>query len=144
MRVFWDTNLFIYLWEEGPNQLAASKLAEQYITSGISLVTSPLTVGEIQTGVLRTGDSQLAQSYAQRLARLEIVAFDFAVAQSFAALRARHPGLKAPDAIQLACALHGRCDQFVTNDQRLCSLDRHLPLDVTDLDTAVRNAGDRA
>ena len=40
-------------------------------------------------------------------------------ANFFARLRAGQPDLRTPDAIQLACAIGGQCEVFLTNDDRL-------------------------
>lgn len=51
----------------------------------------------------------------------EVICFDAQVAWRFASLRATH-NLRSADAIQLACAAHTGVDLFLTNDQRLHSL----------------------
>ena len=43
-------------------------------------------------------------------------------AEVFAAIRARHPKVRPPDAIQLACAARAGVEWFVTNDARLRGL----------------------
>jgi uncharacterized protein len=49
---------------------------------------------------------------------------DAACAAHYAAIRA-HRAVKAPDAIQLACAASGGVDLFITNDDRLSR--KHVP-----------------
>lgn len=46
------------------------------------------------------------------------IAFDVKAAKVYAALRSER-SLKAPDAIQLACAASANVDLFITNDERL-------------------------
>ncbi|MDA2937813.1 type II toxin-antitoxin system VapC family toxin [Acidobacteria bacterium AH-259-A15] len=48
---------------------------------------------------------------------VEVVELDAAILRSGLQLIDR-PGLRTLDALQLACALRGRCDLFVTADQR--------------------------
>ena len=73
-RIFWDTNLFIYLFETPPNSLRASSHCASECTS--------------------------------------------AAAQTYAEIR-RDRSVRAPDAIQLACAADARIDLFITNNHRV-------------------------
>lgn len=122
MRIFWDTNLFIYLWESGPNRVAAQGFADWIISENHQLVTSSLTVGEILVHPMLTGDVALAASYQRAFGALEIVAFDQNAAAKFAELRASSKSLRPPDAIQLACAVIAGADAFITNDHRLSKI----------------------
>ncbi len=47
-RIFWDTNLFIYLWE-GSGKLSSQilTLRNRMLTRGDELFTSGITLGEI-------------------------------------------------------------------------------------------------
>ncbi len=65
------------------------------------------------------GREEAADQYRKGFAGLEIAGFDSKAANEFARLRAVKPGLRSPDAIQLACALGSQCDVFLTNDDRL-------------------------
>jgi predicted nucleic acid-binding protein len=53
-----------------------------------------------------------------------ILAFDASCASRYAAIRSDR-GIKAPDAIQLACAAAAGVDLFITNDDRLSR--KHVP-----------------
>ncbi len=53
-----------------------------------------------------------------------ILAFDVSCAPRYAAIRSDR-GIKAPDAIQLACAAAAGVDLFITNDDRLSR--KHVP-----------------
>ena len=122
-RVFWDTNLFIYLFEDdGPNGTRVRALRERMNERGDTLVTSALTLGELQVKPLEAGRPELAERYRDVLRRaVEVIPFDFDAATTFATLRAQSR-IKSPDAIQLACAAAARTDLFITNDARLSSL----------------------
>ncbi|HEX3941009.1 MAG TPA: PIN domain-containing protein [Acidobacteriaceae bacterium] len=50
-----------------------------------------------------------------------VLPFDLAAARRFSALRLDR-SLRAPDAIQLACAATAGADLFVTNDDRLSAM----------------------
>jgi predicted nucleic acid-binding protein len=119
-RVFWDTNLFIYLFE-GRADLAdrVAALRSRMLKRGDVLLTSTLTIGEILVKPARAGKVELARQYEQRIAQAAtIVPFDLDAARAYAGVRA-NAAIKGPDAIQLACAAAGRAHLFITNDERL-------------------------
>ena len=93
--------------------------------SGTELVTSTLTLGQILVHPMRSGEDDAVKAYLERLQRLELVSFDARCAALFAAIRARQPKIRPPDAIQLACAARVNCAWFLTNDRRLSGV--HVP-----------------
>jgi predicted nucleic acid-binding protein len=119
-RVFWDTNLFIYLFEgagERADRVAA--LRSRMLERRDELLTSTLTIGEILVKPARAGRPELARQYEQRIAQAAtIVTFDLDAARAYASIRA-DAAITGPDAVQLACAAAGRTNLFVTNDERL-------------------------
>ena len=119
-RIFWDTNLFIYLFEgQGKRADRAAALRQRIVARGDQLYTSTLTLGEVLVKPLEQGDEALARRYEEALTRgVVLVPFDAAAARIYASLR-RRQSLRAPDAIQLACAAQARADLFITNDERL-------------------------
>ena len=119
-RIFWDTNLFIYLFEgSGRNAQAVVNLRQRMSERGDELLTSTLTLGEILVKPSESGDAQLRTAYEEAIAR-EAVLLPFSrdAARLYAEIR-RDRSIRPPDAIQLACAAHARVDLFVTNDDRL-------------------------
>jgi len=118
--IFWDTNLFIYLFEDrGTLGERATRSAERMEERGDELFASALTLGEILAHPMATGDAnQLDRIEATVRTRSVVVPFDEQAARHYAAIR-RDKSIKAPDAIQLACAAKVRADVFVTNDDRL-------------------------
>jgi uncharacterized protein len=119
-RIFWDTNLFIYLFEDTP-ELSARVVAmrQRMRERGDILFTSTLTLGELLVKPLETGNEALAQRYRDALgATATLVPFTIAAAQTYAEIR-RDRSVRAPDAIQLACAADAKIDLFITNDDRL-------------------------
>lgn len=119
-RIFWDTNLFVYLLEDG-GQASERVLAlrERMIERRDELVTSALTLGEVLVKPMEAGDERLVSLYEQTIARAAIVVpFDDTAARHFATIR-RDRSIQPPDAIQLACASVARVDLFLTNDERL-------------------------
>lgn len=125
MKVFFDTNLFIYLWEGRPSP--AKERIERILRilqqSGGSLATSTLTLAEILVHPVRQGAGEAVRAYVERFERLDLIPFDATCSVRFAEIRARHPAVKPPDAIQLACASRARCDWFLTSDRRLTDLE---------------------
>lgn len=119
-RVFWDTNLFIYLLEgSGERARRVVTLRERMLTRGDQLYTSALTLGEILVKPADAGNTNLQQEYEQALnAGAVIVPFDQPAARAYAIIR-RDRSIRPPDAIQLACAVNARVDLFITNDERL-------------------------
>jgi predicted nucleic acid-binding protein len=119
-RIFWDTNLFIYLVEDhGELSERVAKLRTRMITRGDTLYTSALTVGEILVKPLEVGDEILARRYEAALRQgAIIIPFDIEAARLCAGIR-NDRTIRPPDAIQLACAAQERVDLFITNDERL-------------------------
>lgn len=119
-RIFWDTNLFIYLFEGSAvfgGQVAS--LREKMLRRGDQLVTSSLTLGEVLVKPMKEGDTKLLKEYSEVIPQVAVLLpFDEKAAVAYAQLRG-DAGMRAPDAIQLACAAAFGVDLFVTNDARL-------------------------
>lgn len=119
-RVFWDTNLFIYLFE-GSGDLATkvAGMRERMLSREDQLFTSTLTLGEILVKPLETGNHELARRYEEVLGKTcTLIPFDQKEALRYAEMRLDR-SLRAPDAIQLSCAASVGMDLFITNDGRL-------------------------
>ena len=119
-RIFWDTNLFIYLIEDFRDlSERVTVLRRRMLERGDELYTSALTLGEILIKPLEAGNDSLARRYESVLLQgAEIIPFDVEPARLYASIR-RDRTIRPPDAIQLACAAHARVDLFITNDERL-------------------------
>ena len=119
-RIFWDTNLFIYLIEDyGERSERVVNLRERMLERGDQLVTSTLTLGEVLVRPLEAGRDDLREGYERALtAGAVLLPFDRPAARCYAQIR-RDRSIRPPDAIQLACAAAGEVDLFVTNDDRL-------------------------
>ena len=119
-RVFWDTNLFIYLFEgQGDRADRVATLRRRMVERGDQLYSSTLTLGEVLVKPLEQGDEALSRRYDEALSRhIVLIPFSQDAARIYAGLR-RQRTLRAPDAIQLACAAQARVDLFITNDDRL-------------------------
>ena len=119
-RIFWDTNLFVYLLEDkGELTERVVALRERMVERNDELLTSTLTLSEILVRPVEMGDETLARRYEQSIAAAAtVLPFDRAAAAAFAGLR-RDRSIAPPDAIQLACASVAGVDMFITNDLRL-------------------------
>lgn len=120
-RIFWDTNLFIYLWEwHGEFYDRVCALRERMIDRGDQLCTSTITLGEILVKPMREGRADLVRNYEAALgsSAVLLVPFDRQCAKTYAELR-QDKTILAPDAIQLSCAVRAQCDMFITSDERL-------------------------
>ena len=119
-RIFWDTTLFIYLWEDyGTLSQAVEELRAKMLRRGDQLVTSTLTLAEILVKPTVAGNTELCRKYEEAISRVALlVPLDAKVAKLYASIR-RDRLLKAPDVIQLASAASVGTDLFVTNDGHL-------------------------
>jgi len=120
-QIFWDTNLFIYLFEQNPAfGDKVRELRRRMLLRGDHLITSALTVGEVLTRPVRDADEGAIRRYRAVFAHpgIRIAPFDFSAAECYARIR-QDRNLRPPDAIQLACAAAAGVDLFITNDERL-------------------------
>jgi predicted nucleic acid-binding protein len=120
-RIFFDTNLFIYLLEDrGERGALVSAIVERMSDRRDELLTSTLTLAEVLVKPLSVGDVAWADRYEKLLNTpgVSLLNFDRSCARIYAQLR-QDKALKPPDAIQLSCAASARCDLFITNDERL-------------------------
>ena len=122
-RIFWDTNIFIYFLEDhGQLGASARSLRERMLRRGDQLITSAMTVGEILVKPRQLQDLDRCRKYERAItATALILSFDLDAARRFSVLRLNR-SLRAPDAIQLACAATVDTDLFITNDSRLSDL----------------------
>lgn len=119
-RIFWDTNLFIYLFE-GYGELSekVQVLRKRMLERGDQLLTSTLTLGELLVKPMENGATELCQRYERALsASAVLIPFDAKAAIRYARVRCDR-SIRPPDAIQLACASAAQVDLFITNDERL-------------------------
>ena len=123
-RVFWDTNLFIYLFER--NAVWSPRVVElrrKMLARRDDLLTSYLTIGEVIAKPKQLGNAMLEKSYLNFFSSgsVELVAFGMDAANRYADIRSRER-IRPADAIQLACASAAGTDLFVTNDNRLSGM----------------------
>ena len=120
-KIFWDTNLFIYLFEDrGELGERVAALREKSIARRDQILTSTLTVGEVLVRPVAMKAAAVERRYLEffRLPILAVIPFDLKAAESYARIR-QDRAIRPPDAIQLACAAAAGVDLFITNDNRL-------------------------
>lgn len=118
-----DTMILIYLLEK--NEQYWRKIVK-ILDESNQIIVSSLLVGEILTGFYKTGDEGgLAQclKFIDLNDKISVKPFDTKTAILFAKLRAKNPGIKAPDCIHLATALHAGAEFFLTNDGNIKKMD---------------------
>ena len=119
-RVFWDTNLFNYLIEDsGDRARQVLKLYQRMTERGDLLLASALTLGEVLVKPTERNDDALKVRYEQAICSgASVLPFDIDAATHYAEIR-QDGIIRAPGAIQLACAAAAGMDLFITNDDRL-------------------------
>jgi len=119
-RIFWDTNLFIYLIEDyGDLSERVVALRKRILSRNDQLYTSALTLGEVLVKPAEGGNEDLRRQYEAAIVTGAIVIpFNVEAARIYATVR-QDRDIRPPDAIQLASAAHARVDLFITNDDRL-------------------------
>lgn len=123
-RIFFDTNLYIYLFEgQEPYRSRMVQIRKRMLERGDRLVTSAMTLGEVLVKPTKLAQTSLIEQYDHAIrSTSEVISFDAQIAWRYASLRATHT-LRSADAIQLACAAHTGVDLFITNDVQLHKLD---------------------
>ena len=117
-----DTAPVIYYLEDHP--LYAERFAPVFdaITAGrLQAIISSVTLAEVLSGPLTSGNEVLAARYREVLCRSagwQLHSVDEETAVTAARVRARHK-LRLPDAIQIATAIVTRSYALITHDARL-------------------------
>ena len=119
-KIFWDTNLFIYLLEDyGKLSERVAEIRNRMLARKDQLYTSTLTLGEVLVKPIEAHDETGIEKFVDTLNSLAVlVPLDQRMAQIYGSVR-QDRSIRAPDAIQLACAASVEIDLFITNDDRL-------------------------
>jgi predicted nucleic acid-binding protein len=118
-RIALDSCVFIYEVEAHPRYVALTRRVFSWLEQTDSqAVTSAITMTELLVAPYKAAGARRVAGYLSLLAtypNLEWIAADLEVADQAARLRAAH-GLKTPDALQAATAVHAGATALVTND----------------------------
>jgi predicted nucleic acid-binding protein len=126
-RVFWDTMLFVYFLERhGELAPAVESLLARSLTRKDVLLTSYLALAEVLVGLKADGPSPQAAIQVIEELGFKFLEFDRGAVEPFRRLR-RQNLLKAPDAMNLACAASADVDLFLTGDRALTRKRLHIP-----------------
>jgi predicted nucleic acid-binding protein len=114
-----DTSIFIYQLEANAKYLPLAYVVFDWLERrGNAGVTSTLTLTELLVPAYREGNDERIQAYyglLRTFPNLYLIPPDIQVADIAARLRATY-GLKTPDAIHAATAVHSNASAFITND----------------------------
>ena len=117
--IYLDANILIYTVERiDPFRLLLDPFWQEVSARSVTTLTSELTILEVLTKPLRTGDVVLEGEFRKVLYSspdVRLVPISQAVLERAATIRATH-NLKTPDAIHAPTALVEGCATFVTND----------------------------
>ena len=119
--IFWDSNLFIYLFEAHPDYgEPVRRLRRSMRARGDRLFTSCLTVGEILVKPVSRQEKEIAEKYLGFFSRsgITVLPFDLQAASKYAQI-SQEKAIARPDAMQLAIAASAGINLFITNDDRL-------------------------
>lgn len=125
--VFLDANVLIYHFEAHPEfGPLVRRMLQRALERGFELCTSALAAAEVLTGARLVGDAALERRYQEFFdgSAVRLLPFAASTVPYFVGARLL-PGVKAPDAVHLACAAQHGVDVFVTHDMALTR--HHLP-----------------
>jgi predicted nucleic acid-binding protein len=112
-----DSSPIIYVLEQHPElSRRFVPLFEAQAIGRFNFAVTTVTIAEVLTGPLQSGDEALARRYRAILESWNAISLDIAIAESAARLRASF-GLKLPDAVQAASALAVNATALVTYDR---------------------------
>lgn len=122
-RIGLDSMCFIYHFAAHPQYLPLTEtLFELVETADIQAASSVISVIETLIAPEKKGLRLVAHEYEksfQTLPNLTISPIDWPQAKLAARFRAIYPGLRTPDAIQIAACILAGAEAFLTNDKRL-------------------------
>ena len=125
-RVTVDSAPIIYFLEGHPHFAPRyAPLFERAEAGNYELVIATVTLAEVLTGPLRTGNEALAQQYRRALTvrpAWHLADLTASIAHRAARLRGLF-GLRLPDAVQVATASETASIALVTNDRDFAALD---------------------
>ena len=117
-----DSAPIIYVLEDHPELASVFRPVFEHHEKGlVRLAVTTVTLAEVLTGPLRSGDEVLAERYRSTLKSWFVVDLDSEIAESAARLRAAFK-LKLADAVQAASALAVGADALVTHDRVFSAL----------------------
>lgn len=121
MKVYLDSVILVYFFDHvGSFQVRAAQRLAGLHAAGDTVVVSDLVRMECRMHPLRNNDTVRLNRFDGFFSRsdIEIVPITTSVFDKATEFRAKH-GYKSIDSLNLAAAVEGNCDRFLTNDQQL-------------------------
>jgi predicted nucleic acid-binding protein len=114
-----DTNIFIYYLHQDPFFGEKAKyIFSELSAQKIKILTSVVTLIELLSLKQSEKDTAKLKNFFLEIPNLETKEVSEDIALEAARIRRKY-GFHLPDAIQLATALLGKADMFITNDTKL-------------------------
>ncbi|HEX3891545.1 MAG TPA: PIN domain-containing protein [Terracidiphilus sp.] len=139
-RIYWDSMLFIYLFEGNPSYTSrVTTILSGIMQRGDTLCTSVFTMGEVLVGPRKAGFNagvKRAREFFLESGEVELISFTNATADRYSIIRAG-TSIKAADVIHLACAAESGVELFITHDKSLQKLTIPGIHFITGLDTSL-------
>lgn len=121
-RVYFDTNIFIYIFEGSPEyQSSVKTILELAESEDIEIFTNEITLGELLVFPFKNKLEGIARTYIEALNNPDFVTLTPTTQDihiKAAKMRAQY-GMKYPDAVHVASALSSGCDVFLSNDRKI-------------------------
>ncbi|HLE50285.1 MAG TPA: PIN domain-containing protein [Patescibacteria group bacterium] len=125
-KIALDSMIFIYHFEQTPTFFGqVGKILSSAKGSKFKLITSIVSVVEALSAPRYSQLSEVVsgiERFFQETPGLVVFPVDWEISQKAAELRRENRSLRTPDAIQLATAIVGGADVFITNDRKLRGL----------------------
>ncbi|NCN58975.1 VapC toxin family PIN domain ribonuclease [Candidatus Roizmanbacteria bacterium CG22_combo_CG10-13_8_21_14_all_38_20] len=121
-RVYLDTSIYIYLFENNPRFAADSEqIFLDLVQQQTTIIASTLLITELLVAPIKEKQLELARIYKyldDHIPGLEFIPLTREISILSAELRAKY-NLKTPDAIHLATALATNTQLFITADKKI-------------------------
>jgi predicted nucleic acid-binding protein len=112
-----DTAPIVYFLEAHPKFAKVFKpLFERHAAGELHFAVTTVTIAEVLTGPLQSGNEALAERFRAILESWQVIDLTADIAESAARLRASLR-LKLPDAVQAASAIAINADALITHDR---------------------------
>jgi predicted nucleic acid-binding protein len=121
--IFIDTAPIIYYIEANPQfGMLVKEVIDSFQSNNLSAFSSVITLTEVLSKPIETGDEKLAEKFAEFLKNgknLSLIEISTDIADKAGRLRGKYKDLKTIDAIQISTAIEVGVDAFLTNDKKL-------------------------
>jgi len=134
-RIFFDTSLLIYFLDANSIfKPQMDKIFYELLNNSSQFITSTVTVEEFLVFPYRNEDNAAVKSFWTFIneGNINVLEIDVNIAVEAAKIRAEYRHIKTADALQIAAAICGGCDLFLTNDRQLKQFDKIKCMTVED------------